>query len=89
MAISVDNVAATLESFIRKAAGVPDDDSQFSRTVHLFDAGYVDSLLVVSLITFIEESFAIELDEEELFDEDFVTIEGMSNIIFRHASSGC
>ena len=81
MATSTSSIAVTLEQFIRKAAHVPDGDREFSRTAQLFDAGYVDSLGVVSLITFIETSFGVELLEEDLFDIRFTTIAGMSEII--------
>lgn len=63
------------------------DDSEFTRTVHLFDAGYVDPLGVVSLMEFIETSFGIELREEDLFDERFATIDGMSGVIADRLSS--
>jgi acyl carrier protein len=81
MAISRSSIAATLEEFIREIAQIPDDDSEFTRTVHLFDAGYVDSLGIVSLMEFIESSFGVGLIEEDLFDERFVTMDGMSEII--------
>ena len=81
MAISRSSIAAKLEAFLRETAQIPDEDSEFTRTAQLFDTGYVDSLGVVSLMEFIETFFAIELAEEDLFDERFATIEGMSEII--------
>jgi acyl carrier protein len=81
MAISRSSIAATLEQFVHEIAQIPDGDSGFTRTIHLFDAGYVDSLGVVSLMEFIETSYGIGLLEEDLFDERFATIDGMSAII--------
>jgi len=81
VAISASSIAAALERFIRSTAQVPDEDREFSRTVQLFDDGYVDSLGVVSLMAFIETSFSVELDEEDLFDIRFSTINGISEII--------
>ncbi len=87
MAISRSDIAVTLEQFLREIAQITEDDSEFTRTVHLFDAGYVDSLGVVSLMEFIETSFGIELREEDLFDERFATIDGMSGVIADRLSS--
>ena len=81
MATSRSSIAATIERFIRETAEISDEDREFTRTAQLFDAGYVDSLGVVSLMEFIEISFGIELAEEDLFDERFATIDGMSEII--------
>jgi acyl carrier protein len=80
-AISASSIAAALENFIRRTAQVPDEDHGFNRTAQLFDDGYVDSLGVVSLMAFIETTFSIELDEEDLFDVRFATIDGISEII--------
>jgi acyl carrier protein len=79
--ISRSDIADTLEQVIREIAQITEDDSGFTPTAHLFDAGYIDSLGVVSLMEFIETSFGIELQEEDLFDERFATISGMSAII--------
>lgn len=81
MAILRSNIAIRLEQFIREIAQVMEDDSEFTRTTHLFDVGYIDSLGVVSLMEFIETSFGIDLQEEDLFDERFATIDGMSAVI--------
>jgi acyl carrier protein len=70
-----------LEAFLREMAQIQEEDNEFTRTVQLFDAGYIDSIGVVSLMDFIETSFGIELAEEDLFDERFATINGMSEII--------
>ncbi|MGH8900425.1 MAG: acyl carrier protein [Egibacteraceae bacterium] len=79
-----------IEEFIRRTVQIPYDDAEFSRAAPLFDAGYVDSLGVVSLMEFIETSFGIELVEEDLFDEQFTTIDGMSKIIaVRLSDGGC
>ena len=81
MVISRSDIADTLEQVIREIAQITEDDGGFTPTAHLFDAGYIDSLGVVSLMEFIETSFGIELQEEDLFDVRFSTINGISAII--------
>ena len=81
MAISRSSIATRLEEFIRDIAQIDSEDGEFTRGAQLFDAGYVDSLGVVSLMEFVETSFGIDLEEEDFFDEKFTTIDGMSQII--------
>jgi len=88
VAISRSDIAITLEQAVREIAQVIEDDSGFTRTTHLFDAGYIDSLGVVTLMELIETSFGIELQEEDLFDERFATIDGMSAVIAERQSCG-
>jgi acyl carrier protein len=79
--MSVSDLAASLEAFVRVQGEVPDDDRQFGRDVDLFEAGYLDSVGVVALIVWIEQRYSIELTEDDLFDERFTTIEGIAAII--------
>lgn len=81
MDTSRSSTATTLEQLIREIGQIAEDDSEFSRTAHLFDAGYIDSIGVVTLMDLIETTFGIGLSEEDLFDERFTTIDGMSAII--------
>lgn len=83
MAISQLDVAETIEAFIRTTFQVIPDDPNFSREIHLFENGYVDSAGVVELIAFIESTFGVKLEDEHIFDEDFTTITGISNILRR------
>jgi acyl carrier protein len=79
--ITRQGIAEQLEAFIRKAGEVADDDPGFGRDVHVFEAGYLDSLGVVRVIDHLESSFGIEFTDEELFDQRFTTIDGISDIV--------
>ncbi len=70
-----------IERFVRVIGRVADDDMQFGRSVELFDAGYVDSLGIVALTAFLEDTFGVTLTEEDLFDPRFTTIAGMAEIV--------
>jgi len=78
---SKSSICEAIEQYIRAIGRVADDDMQFGRLVELFDAGYVDSLGIVALTGFIEDTFGVELTEEDLFDHRFTTITGMAEII--------
>lgn len=78
---AAESAAALIEDFIRIVGSVTSDDSGFNRHVDLFDAGYLDSLSLVSLTTYIEETFLVTLTEDDLFDPAFTTIAGMAHVI--------
>ena len=73
--------AALIERFVRETFEIPKTEERFSRTCDLFDEGFVDSFGLIQLITFLEEEFGILIDEEHLFDERFVSIEGESRLV--------
>ncbi|CAM2011448.1 acyl carrier protein [Acanthopleuribacter pedis] len=72
-------VAEKLESYIRAQFFVADDDDFFTRDVHLWKEGYVDSTGAVEVIAFLEDEFQIRLPDEVLFDPNFTTINGMAD----------
>lgn len=74
-------VADQIEAFVRRTGQVAPDDPQFSQTVELFDAGYLDSLGVVRLILFIESAFNVVLGDEALLDLRFTTIAGIGELV--------
>lgn len=81
MAISSHDIAAALEGFVRRHFRVVEDDPGFTRDVHLYESGYVDSVGVIELIGFIESTFEIRLDDAQIFDERFTSIKGISGVI--------
>ncbi len=74
-------VADQIEVFVRRTGQVAPEDPQFSQTVELFDAGYLDSLGVVRLILFIESTFNVVLGDETLLDLRFTTIAGIGELV--------
>jgi acyl carrier protein len=79
--ITRQDIANRLEEFIRRTGEVDAGDIGFGRDVHIFEAGYLDSLGVVRLIAHLESTYALEFTDEELFDPRFTTIDGMSEIL--------
>lgn len=78
-----DSIARTIEQFMRREFRIADSDQGFHRDVHLYDAGYVDSAGVVELLAFLESTFQVELPDEDLFGDDFTTINGISRVTHR------
>jgi methoxymalonate biosynthesis acyl carrier protein len=84
----LDGIAERIEEHVRAAGEVPANDAQFGRDVDLFELGYVDSVGFVSLITWLEETYSIELTEAYLFDERFSSISGIAGIVSSRVDAG-
>jgi acyl carrier protein len=82
-----ETTAAAIEAFVREIGSVALDDPAFDRTVDLYDTGYVDSLALVALLAFIEDTLQVRLGEDDLFTAEFTTINGIADILTRWNSS--
>lgn len=78
---SAEQIAAELESFFRTTFDIPEDDVEFGRDVDVFAGGYVDSVGVVELVTFLERRYSIVFPEDSLFDPRFTNVRGMAEIV--------
>ena len=76
-----DGIADRIEKFLREQYFIADDDPGFTRTVDIYEGGYVDSVGVVELLAFIDEEFGVEVPETELLSEAFSTIDGIARIV--------
>jgi len=56
------------------SGNLSDDDS-------LVENGVIDSVAIVQLLSFIEDNFAISIEDEELIPENFETINAMYSLI--------
>lgn len=77
--------AHAIEAFIRQHFRVVSGDPLFSRDAHLFERGYVDSAGVVELLMFVESTYGVSLDDDQLFSDRFTTINGIAELV--HAGS--
>jgi acyl carrier protein len=76
-----EEVALQVERFIRHRFHVAQDDERFTRHVNLWDGGYIDSLGVVELITYLEDAYQIKIPDTALFSEGFTRISGIAEVI--------
>ncbi len=49
----------------------------------LFELGVIDSLAVVKTVAYCEEQFEVEIPDEELIPENFVTVRAIAELIER------
>ena len=47
----------------------------------LISEGIIDSMAIVKLLGFVEETFLIEIEDDELLPENFETINAITNLI--------
>ena len=66
---------------LAKKRNIKDDD-------HLLEAGIVDSLGVLELVTFLERGFKITVLDDELTPENFKSIDSLVSFVWRKNSSG-
>lgn len=84
--MSGDVVAERVRSFVGatfRVAGVAaigDDDD-------LFDAGIVDSMGVLTLVDFVEESFGFTVADDELVPENFASVSAMADFVRRRTGA--
>jgi acyl carrier protein len=76
-----DEVADRIEHYVRIQFRVATGDRRFSRSLPLFEAGYVDSVGVVELLAFLTEEFGVSLPDDVLMSDEFSTIDGIAAII--------
>jgi acyl carrier protein len=73
-------IHSQLRQFLSEAAqakGVAD----FSDDQSLFQAGVIDSLGVFRLISFLEETFPITIDDQDMVPENFQSVTNISNFV--------
>jgi acyl carrier protein len=78
---NVDLAAREIEQYIRDRFQVPASDTGFTRTVNLWEEGYVDSLGVVEVLAFLAQRFHVELPEDVIFSPDFTTIDDIARVV--------
>lgn len=81
MTISSASIAEVVERFVRTEFQISDRDQAFTRGAHLFDGGFVDSIGLVQLVTFVESTFKVQIGDEALMSEEFTTIDGISELV--------
>jgi acyl carrier protein len=77
------DIASRIESFVRDTFDVTSNDPNFGRELDLFEHAYVDSVGLTELLAFIEDEFSVDVPENELMSEEFVTIDGMAGVVAR------
>lgn len=57
------------------------DRDKITDTAYLFKDGYFDSMGFVSLIAFIEDKYKVKVNDDELMEENFETIQAIAGFV--------
>ena len=57
------------------------DDPDYTPDVHLFDAGFVDSLGAVEIIAFVEREFSIKITQKDITLFPMNTVEEIAQVV--------
>jgi acyl carrier protein len=79
MDISEDQIREKVKRFISSTFKV--EEAEINDEIDLFSNGIVDSLSAAEVVTYLEQEFDIRFHREHLFDERFLCVHGMAQII--------
>lgn len=75
------DVAARIRDYVARTVLMHADASALGLDDPLLETGLVDSLGLQNIITFIEEEFGIEVDDDDLKAENFQTVTAMTKLV--------
>ena len=79
--IDISMIKSSVESYILNAVHV--DIKKIKDDSMIFREGYFDSMGFIMLITFIEEEFGIKTSDADLIEENFESINAITDFISR------
>jgi acyl carrier protein len=84
MIYETSTIKETIKEHIQQAAFV--DKDKIKNESLIFKEGYFDSMGFVVLITFLEEKFGIKTVDEDLIEENFESINAITDFVVRKTS---
>jgi methoxymalonate biosynthesis acyl carrier protein len=72
-----------LEEHIRTRYEIEADDDEFTTDVHLFDYGYIDSIGATALIAHIENTYGIQVTNQDLMLYSMNTVQEIADFIHK------
>lgn len=75
------STAEQIRDFLVDEVGFEGERAELSDDHPLLDAGVLDSLAIVALVEFLEATFEIEIDEDDIVAERFETIGAISDLV--------
>jgi acyl carrier protein len=75
---------AMLTGYIRSEI-IHDQDAQFDESEDLIEAGALDSLGILQLVAYIDESMGIQVPDEDVIYENFRSLDAIDNYLQQYA----
>jgi acyl carrier protein len=77
----MDDIEIQIRDYISENFVLGQDEQGFSDNDSFLDSGLIDSTGILELIAFVEETFDIEILDEEMVPENLDSISNVSNFI--------
>jgi len=74
-----------VRSYINQSVHV--DNNKIKDTSLIFKEGFLDSMGFILLITFLEEKFSIKTSDSDLIEENFESINAISDFVVRKSTN--
>lgn len=87
MADVVDETLGTLRSYILSTFLPGEDPTTLTDETPLISSGIIDSIAVLDMVTWIEKSFSVRLQQDDLGRERLDTIALIANLIAERRAS--
>lgn len=84
---TIDEVAAEIRAYVTAQFLLSSDDKPLRDDDLLFESGLIDSLGALTLIAQLERSFDIRIEDEELFPENFATLNRIAGYVARKVAA--
>jgi acyl carrier protein len=75
------DINKSLEQFIQEQIIKGQRNVDLQQFTNLIEEGIIDSLGIMKLLTFIEESFDLQISDEELLPENFESLKAICDMV--------
>ena len=82
------DISLAVRRFIGENFLFRDDGDAITHDASLLDAGIIDSTGVLELVSFLETTFGIEVQDEEMLPENLDSIRAITGYVSRKLESG-
>lgn len=77
-----DDIQLSIANYIKKNF-LFDENKDLKPDASLYGDGIIDSMGTIELISFLENTYKIHFDDDELIEENFKSIESISDFLYR------
>jgi acyl carrier protein len=82
--LTLEDIRSRLEEYLR--ANAASDDLELTPATPLLDVWFTDSIQILEMVVFLEETFAIEVARADINAENFQTLETLLRFVARRVS---
>lgn len=65
----------------------PNGQIAYDPTLNLLDSGTIDSLAMIDLVVFLEDTFGISVATDDLIPDNFATLDAIADYVARSSSA--